>query len=273
MTLKLFSFAANRVNLHEITSQPILLPLRPAPKAMKTKLASLFAILPLVTAAHGASVLLGGYYGLNESGAALQSAAPGVSNISVTLARSGVSTDITQGYSQINNANWGNTTLDVAAPTIGNGDDLRNAIFQGASPNANDQILTLTITNNGTQDLVLDSMHWWLKKDINNQGPNLQSLTYSTGDLADANGTSTGSFALANGIVGYDIALSSFLTDTTLAASESASFTWTHGAAQDALGNTAIRMDNFAISGTVIPEPSAALLGALGLLMFLRRRR
>ena len=32
-------------------------------------------------------------------------------------------------------------------------------------------------------------------------------------------------------------------------------------------------LDNIAISGTIVPEPSAALLGGLGLLALLRRRR
>lgn len=244
-------------------------------KTMKRKLLTGLAACGMVTSANAASVLLGGYYGLNESGSALQSAASGVSDISVTLVRSGTaSTDITQGFSQINSANWGNTTLDVAAPTIGNGDDSRNAIFQSAAATAGTHILTLTITNNGTADLLLDSMHWWVKKDINDAGPNLQTLTYTTGDLADATGTGTGTFAISNGVVGYDVALSSFLTDTTLAAGQAASFTWEHGDAQNPLANTALRMDNFAISGEVVPEPSSvALLGLGGLALFARRRR
>lgn len=228
----------------------------------------LLAVLPLVTAAHGASVLLGGYYGVNESNAALQSPTLAGMGITTTLTRSGVSTDITQGTSQISSLLWGTQALDVSPPVN------TAAIFQGGSVNANDQVITLTITNNGTQTLVLDSMHWWLKKDINNAGPNLQSLTYTVGNLSVANGTGTGNFAISNGVVGYDVALSSFLTDTTLAAGESATFTWTHGAAQNPSLNTSLRMDNFAISGTVVPEPSSAvLLGSLGLLGLLRRRR
>ncbi len=241
---------------------------------MKTKLASLFAILPLVTAAHGASVLLGGYHGGNDSPNALQSSAPGVSNISVTLTRSGLSTDITQGFSQISTSNWGTTALDVSAPTGQTPAEL--AIFQGASTNAGDQILTLTITNNGLLTVLLDSIHWNIKKDFADIGPNLQSLTYSSGDLSDADGLGTGNFTLANGTNGHDIALGSFLTDTSLAAGESATFTWTHGDAQNqtpSSGNTALRIDNFAISGEVIPEPSVALLGAIGFMALLRRRR
>lgn len=228
----------------------------------------------MTTATNGASVLLGGYHGGNESPNALQSAASGVSDVSVTLTRSGISTDITQGFSQINVATWGTTTLDVGAPLGQTPAAL--AIFQGASTNAGDQVLTLTITNNGTLSVLLDSIHWNIKKDFADIGPNLQSLTYSSGDLADADGLGTSNFTLANGTNGHDIALSSFLTDTTLAAGESAVFTWTHGAAQDPApvsGNTALRMDNFAISGEIIPEPSAALLGGLGMLALLRRRR
>lgn len=248
-----------------------------AKKRLTALAVTALAIGSTISSADAASVLLGGYYGLNESGSALQSTASGVSNISVSLSRSGLSTDITQGFSQINTANWGNTTLDVAAPTNnGGGDDLRNAIFQQAATNANDHVLTLTITNNGSLSVLLDSIHWNIKKDFNDIAPNLQSLTYTSGDLADAGGLGTGNFTLANGTNGYDIALSSFLTDTTLAAGESATFTWTHGAAQDpapVTGNTALRMDNFAISGEVIPEPSTALLAVLSMLALLRRRR
>lgn len=244
---------------------------------MKIKFAAFAAVLPLVTAAHGASVLLGGYYGLNESGAFLQSPTLAGSGIVTSLVRTGVSTDITQGISQINSANWGNTTLDVAAPTIGNGDDSRNAIVQSAVVDASDNpqpfTLILTVTNGGTADLSLDSIHFWVKKDINNQGPNEQTLTYTAGDLTDATGTTTGTFGLANGVNGYDVALNSFLTDTMLGAGESASFTWSHGLAEDPAGNTAIRIDNLAISGFVVPEPSTVWLGCLGLFGLLRRRR
>lgn len=38
-------------------------------------------------------------------------------------------------------------------------------------------------------------------------------------------------------------------------------------------GNAAIRLGNIIVSGQVIPEPSAALLGGLGMLVLLRRRR
>lgn len=241
----------------------------------KTLLTALATTAALAASSANAAVLLGGYHGGNESPNALQSAAPGVSNISVTLARSGLSTDITQGFSQISTAKWGTTTLDVAAPTGQLPAEL--AIFQGASTNAGDNTLTMTITNNGTVDLLLNAIHWNVKKDFNNVGPNEQSLTYISGDLADADATGTGNFTLANGTNGHDVVLSSFLTDTTLAAGESATFRWTHGAAQDPApitGNTSLRMDNFAISGEVIPEPgSLALAGLGGLLIAARRRR
>ena len=38
-------------------------------------------------------------------------------------------------------------------------------------------------------------------------------------------------------------------------------------------GTGTVRMDNVVINGTLVPEPSAALLGALGMIGLLRRRR
>jgi MYXO-CTERM domain-containing protein len=37
--------------------------------------------------------------------------------------------------------------------------------------------------------------------------------------------------------------------------------------------NDRMRLENFSITGTAVPEPSAALLGGLGLLALFRRRR
>lgn len=240
-----------------------------------TRTLSAMAIVGLMTASTNAAiVLLGGFDGVNN--AAIQS--PTISNIDVVGSTfiNGATQDMTNGISQINNTNWGNTALDVDAPTIGDGDDLRRAIVQSGTVDANDDFnpwtVTVTITNNGGVDVVLDQVHFILKKDVNNQGPTAGALTYVTGDLTDADGADTG-FAIPNGVNGFDIDLSGFLTDTTLGTGESATFRFSHGEPQDPTGNTALRIDNLAISGEVVPEPASLALMGLGGMMVARRRR
>lgn len=235
---------------------------------MKTYLTALVALL-MVAASANAAILLGGFGGMSST--AIQS--PSATDIAVTLTSPQVGGVPTDGYSQINNPLWGTAALDVAAPTIGDGDDLRRAVIQEAT--VNPWTLVLKITNNGTLDVVLDQIHFLTKKDINNEGPNLGTLTYSAGDLSDATGASTG-FSIPNGAnIAFDIALNGFLTDTTLGAGESATFTWAHGTPQAPGGNTGFRIDNFAISGTVseIPEPATLAMGLFGLTVLAARRR
>jgi hypothetical protein len=230
---------------------------------------TLISVVSLTSTVSAQVVLLGGFAGTSPT--AIQS--PSISNINVTLTSPTISGVPTDGFSQINNTLWGSTALDVVAPTIGNGDDSRKAVIQEGTNTP--WTLILQITNNGTLDLSLNQIHFLTKKDINNAGPNSGSLTYSAGDLADSIGANTG-FSIPNGSnIAFDISLSGFLTDTILSAGETASFTWAHGAPEDPLGNTGFRLDNFAISGTVIPEPSSFALIVLGLgsLVALRRRK
>lgn len=190
------------------------------------------------------SVLIGGFGGTSST--AIQS--PLMTSISVSLTSPEVPAVPTQGFSQIDNPLWGSTALDVAAPTIAGGDDLSNlAIRQGGTIPA--WTLVLQVTNNGTADLLLDKIHFLTKKDANNAGPPSGTLTYTSGDLSDATGANT-TFSIPNGSnIPFDIALDGFLTDTTLAPGESATFTWAHDAPQNPAGNTSLRVDNFAISG------------------------
>ena len=222
------------------------------------KLAILITALPLITAANGASVLLGGFEGINDN--AFQS--PTATGVTVTLTSS--TGDITPGGGsfQSNPSTWGTLALDVATTDAGN-----RQIVQSGSP----YTLTLTITNvSAAADVLLDSIHYWTKKDIANVGPPSATFAYTAGDLGAANSTS---LAIANGVTPTDFALSGLLSDLTLAVGESATFTWTTDPPQDPTGNTGLRIDNFAISGEVIPEPSSAALLGLGCLALIRRRR
>lgn len=234
-------------------------------------LTTLFVAFGLAVSSAPAAVLLGGFGGVSNT--ALQSGS--ISDVAVvgSTVINGAPNDMTNGISQINTPQWGGTTLDVLAPTIGDGDDSRQAVVQDGNTNTPFTV-RLTITNNHTTlDLSLAQIHFNLKKDVNNQGPNTGALTYTSGDLNDPNGTNT-SFAIPNGAnTPYDITLSGFLTDTTLGFGESATFTFSHGVPQAPGGNTGLRIDNFAISGEQIPEPASLMLLGLGSALMLGSRR
>jgi len=201
------------------------------------------------------SVLIGGFGGTSST--AIQS--PLMTSISVSLTSPEVSGVPTDGYSQIDNVLWGSTALDVEAPTIANGDDPnRKAVIQEGTNPA--WTLVLAVTNNANLDLILDKIHFLTKKDFNNQGPPSGTLAYTAGDLSDATGTNT-SFSIPNGSNNpFDIALSDFLTDTILAPGESATFTWAHDAPDNPDTGHALRLDNVAISGELIPLPAGTVI-------------
>ncbi len=237
---------------------------------MKMKLATLFACIPLVTATHGAAILLGGFDGNQTENNAVSPKtltnplqdSSAVGNVSVSLSTSDtiIGFDWAAGF-QSNTAIWGSASaLDPAASTANN-----NAVY------AHDALATinLTVINTGTDDVTLDSLLMRVKRDNATTSATGIRVTYLSGDLSDTVG-SNALFALnaAASTVGYDFALSSLISDFTLAAGQSATFSW----ASEGGSGGRTRFDNIALTGTV-PEPSAALLGGLGLLALLRRRR
>jgi hypothetical protein len=239
---------------------------------MKIKLASLFTGLLLVTAANGASILLAGFDGnQTENNASspktlvnpLQDSSA-VGKVSVSL--STTSALVNPGFDwalgfQSSSAIWGSASAFTPAADTSN----NNAVY------AHDALATinLTIINTGTGDVALDSLLMRVKRDNLNAATGIR-VTYVSGDLSDTVG-SNALFALnaAASTVGYDFALSNLISDFTLAAGQSATFTW----ASEGGSGGRTRFDNIALTGTVVPEPSAALLGGLGLLALLRRRR
>ena len=230
---------------------------------MKLKYSILAAGLACVTAANGA-VLLGGFDGTND--VAYQSAS--ATDVSVVL--TSTTGDITPsgGSFQSNDFTWGGTVLDVLPLDTGN----RQIVQSGTTT---PYTLTLVVTNNGSDNVLLDQLHFRVKKDVNNQGPPSATIAYTAGDLG---APTSNTYAIPNGITNHTVGLSSLLGlgDTTLGAGESATFTWTTDAPQDPGGNTGMRIDNFAISGDIvaIPEPSSVVLvGLAGLGLALRRRR
>jgi len=200
-----------------------------------------------------AAVLLGGFDGINDRNSPLQDLSA-VGNVTVTL--SGANSNVPM---QQLTALWGTATLTPGADAITDRTVLIN--------DSGSAILTLVVTNTNSVDLALETLHWRVKRDGANAATDV-TITYLSGDLADTDGVSGSQNLGAVGTRGFDYGLSTFLTDLTLAPTESATFTF----ATTGNNGQRTRFDNFAISGT-IPEPSTALLGALGMLALLRRRR
>lgn len=242
---------------------------------MKMKLATLFACIPLVTAAHGAAILLGGFDG-NQT----ESTSGSIRNLDDPVQDAGavgnfdmsLSTDLTgkTGFTgfdwaagfQSSNATWGLSTFTTAANTSNN-----NAVYATDTPTYTHTI-TMVLSNTGLNDITLDKFHIRVKRDGANS-PTGVRFAYASGDLSDTPGGNTLLDVSSAGTLGFDLAFSSFVTDLTLAGGETATFTWvTEGGTGQRL-----RVDNVGVSGTIVPEPSAALLGGFGLLALFRRRR
>jgi hypothetical protein len=123
----------------------------------------------------------------------------------------------------------------------------------------------------------IDSLHFDFG--VRTNGPNSFTANYTSGGLGPAPAlidTQTG-LAQQNSTNGnlfqFDYTLSSSLTDTTLAAGESAVFTINFSDTTGS-GSSLSLIDNVAFQGTVVPEPSSiALIGLGGLALFFRRRR
>lgn len=152
--------------------------------------------------------------------------------------------------------------------------------------NVDGSTLTMTITNTSSSAYSIDSLNFDFSVRLDAASPsnsyNAFDIQYTSGGLGVA-GTSVGS---ASGIAintngnnsnytDFDFTLSDNLTDTTLAVGESALFTFTFSGQAGTNGNNVSSVfDNVAITGTAIPEPSAALLSLGGLACAsLRRRR
>jgi hypothetical protein len=149
---------------------------------------------------------------------------------------------------------------------------------------------TFTITNNTSSDFSIETIAFDFH---NNDNPSrdyfdILNLIYLTGDLTGITDNTTlntwtdiprhtGTISL-NGAdwQDFDFSLTS-LSDYTLAAGESASFRISSASTDTALANNQNfgALDNIGFIGTVVPvpEPHAALLGGLGMLALLRRRR
>ncbi len=277
------------LSLHARWSDPMRLrfPSRTSPLTMKAtnfhSLAAAVAVALIVSHAssHGA-VLLAGFYD------------SGTDNTVTGLAANTTATDIaatfdgrgrqsgTNNY-QSTDATYGSTLsgAPTALPTV----VPFAAVYRSNVDN------TFTITNNSLSDDV--SIETIAFDFHNNDNPSrdyfdIVNLIYLSGDLTGIAGNTTlntwnsiprhtGTISIVDGDwQDFDFSLTS-LSDYTLAPGESASFRISSASTDTALSNNQNfgALDNIGFIGTIgaVPEPHAALLGGLGLLLLLRRRR
>lgn len=131
---------------------------------------------------------------------------------------------------------------------------------------------TITAT---TVRLELEGFHFDSKRK-RAQSPTTWSLSVLSGDITNGNVSSGGYQTGALGGVGpsdhddFDIDLTG-LADNVLEIGQSATFRLSFSGGNPTNNDQMAYLDNVAITG--IPEPASALLGSLGLLALLRRRR
>lgn len=223
-------------------------------------LLSILSAITMSSSANGAIILLGGYDGTNAIGSPKQdSAAVGKFSFNMSYTGTIVNNKLNPGLFFNGGSLWGTSSFSVAADSSNN----NNVMMADVHP----VTLTFVVSNTGTQDIILDSIHWVAKRD-RTTAPDTITLAYTAGDLSDTPGAS-GTRTLPSGTAGHDYALSNIVTDRTLSAGQSATFTWTTNDMDDRL-----RVDNIAFSGTIVPEPSAAMLlciAGLGLALIRRR--
>lgn len=136
----------------------------------------------------------------------------------------------------------------------------------------NDQFITFDLDSVGTQAYDLTSIHIWQANQSNNYGRGVKQfdLLYSTNNgaswltaLTDSTlAISSGGANVSNAAQNFSLALAG-VTHVKIEIDSS----W-NGTTNDYVGLSEVKF-----SGTAVPEPSAALLGGLGMLALLRRRR
>jgi hypothetical protein len=241
---------------------------------------ALLAVLAGSSTVH-AQIVLAGWYDFTETGnheLSTGGAAPDVSATGVTGDLWGGDGDRTTNGST--DGFFGNSSFATGTGATINGAmtirDVGNAT--AADPEAGDQILVLTITNNGINDITLDNFYFDIE--IFDDANDPVDFNYASGDLTGVtNGTLIGTtidFA-DNGSASsdyFDVGFSlGSLADQTLSTGQSATFHLVNpNPASEAGGAT--RLDNLAFTGTVVPEPGTFALLAVGLggLFLLRRR-
>ena len=230
---------------------------------MKLATKTLFAALAttgLTAGSASAAILLGGFDGgtsqsFDATDDAVVQDASAVGNVDVTI--SGVTRQRGISISPL----WGSTALTPAAET---GTDV-------AVNNDGNWTLTFVVTNTGAFDVTLEEFHVRTRRDATDSDDSA-TFTYTGGDLGAVASTEIDlGAAFAGPTVGSEVDLGTLLSDSTLSAGESATFTLQVEAARSGAW---VRVDNVAFSGEIVPEPgSLALLGLGGLCLIKRRRK
>jgi hypothetical protein len=199
------------------------------------------------------------------------------------------------------------TTADATTTTVGSGVVAGNFIAsvpgtdQGFSANGN-AFLRSTATGSTQADALADDNFFSVTISLANSGDvlNLSSLTLLLGGSADNQSgsptnwtneiflqSSVGGFGTGNAIIAGTNTTSALLRNTGTTFPSSASFDLSGASFQGLetitfqfrfadstnVSGFVSRIDDVTINGAVIPEPSAALLGSMGLLVLLLRRR
>jgi len=137
---------------------------------------------------------------------------------------------------------WGSAVYTPNASTTNTGVFVADNAITGS----------LLIQNTGTNQVTLEKLHFRLQRDSATGGaPNQATITLASGNLATS-GPGVQALSASSGAFNYDFDLSTILTDATLAAGESATFTLSFVPTDPAGVNRRIRLDNLALAGKVI---------------------
>jgi hypothetical protein len=226
-------------------------------KMKKSTVLSLITLPLCLATSHGA-VLLAGWDGSNPGGAG---------KTGTTITSSYASTGLgNEGWNvaDLSAGKWGTATFTPVADAT-----KHVGLIDGATAT-----ITFTITNSGTNDISLDSVHSFNKRDsaLSPSGAAISFVSSTDADLTEGAGA-TLTYGAFGDYAGYDQSISSVFAGTNiLSAGETVVIALDFTG--DADENSRFRLGNVAFSGTVVPEPSsAALLGLGGLALILRRRK
>ena len=219
--------------------------------------------------AYGQSVLLAGFDGTNTANTTSGNAgvykeltrphksSTSSANVDAIFSTSDAAVNGLQWAGMTSPTTWGSATFIPDATTT------NNLVF------AADNAITCSffIQNTGAHEVTLEKLHFRLSRDSATGGAATQvTIALAGGNLA-ASGPGIQALSGSAGASNYDFNLSTILTDATLSPGQSATFTFTATPSDPAGTNRRIRVDNLAISGSIIPTgtPFDAWAAANGL--------
>jgi hypothetical protein len=147
------------------------------------------------------------------------------------------------GAGQSSSGAWGSGAQGpfTPAPSTANGTNIYTVTIAST--------LEFRVSNTGDQEITLETIHFAAQP--GNSGVSQMTVAYASGDLTATGSGSTAVTLTTTSNRGYDADLSSILSDNTLGPGESAVFTLVTAA-----GSDRFRVDDVAISGTIVSEPA-----------------